>query len=609
MSYYRWLMLLLVISSLGSIAAAWKAMDYIAASYEASFAQAEVAQMDHLINRLVASQSWARHSEEVAAFTQDISQEPSIRTAVSAADGNAVAPLLQNAWRRNAVTSGSVALLGVSVMRPDGTLLAEHAPQNAVRLPTEIVQKLKARQGSERLALMRHVWLDSDTPRMTLVVPVGGLRLVGYLAVHVNPLHPLKTLDRDLGSTVEFLKLGSDQSLGQLMEHKIADGAVTQPAMIPVKGPEGEPVFRARVTRDVTASTTQMAESRFSALTLLVAIIAFISVATVFGVMLILRRIAARDAEAARIQNEARILAMDARRQEEATSKEAMEAAKKMALAELADRLEGSVQAIAVALGVASSQIAGHANGMTTLATRTRDEAANASAASANASANAQSVSAATSQLTASIREIGAQVERAGEKGNRAVEHAANISVKIDALSGATQRIDEVLALINAIAGQTNLLALNATIEAARAGEAGKGFAVVANEVKQLAAQTAKATHDIAEQINAVQGATNEVTEAITHFSSAISEIVATQASIASSVHEQQAATAEIARNVFDTSSGADAITQSVSVVQAAADETGEKAEELKLSANSLDSEARRLKDEVAQFIGHMRAA
>ncbi len=68
-------------------------------------------------------------------------------------------------------------------------------------------------------------------------------------------------------------------------------------------------------------------------------------------------------------------------------------------------------------------------------------------------------------------------------------------------LAEAAQKIDDVVKLIQSVAGQTNLLALNATIEAARAGAAGKGFAVVASEVKALAVQTAKATDVIAGQI------------------------------------------------------------------------------------------------------------
>src|SRR5262249_60448423 len=80
---------------------------------------------------------------------------------------------------------------------------------------------------------------------------------------------------------------------------------------------------------------------------------------------------------------------------------------------------------------------------------------------------------------------------------------------QVSVLSVASEKIGDVVELINGIAKQTNLLALNATIEASRAGAAGKGFAVVAAEVKSLSDQTARPTADIAKQVSAIQASTS----------------------------------------------------------------------------------------------------
>src|SRR5262249_50773202 len=98
----------------------------------------------------------------------------------------------------------------------------------------------------------------------------------------------------------------------------------------------------------------------------------------------------------------------------------------------------------------------------------------------------------AADELSKSIAEINRQLASAADVVRAAAIEAQSTNNDIADLAQAAQNIDNVVKLIQSVAGQTNLLALNATIEAARAGAAGKGFAVVASEVKALAVQTAK---------------------------------------------------------------------------------------------------------------------
>ena len=166
-------------------------------------------------------------------------------------------------------------------------------------------------------------------------------------------------------------------------------------------------------------------------------------------------------------------------------------------------------------------------------------------------------------------------------------EKSITMKNRLDELGQNAKQITNIINTIEDIADQTNLLALNAAIEAARAGDAGRGFAVVADEVRKLAEKTMKATQEVEESVNTIQGS---VDVSVKNMDDAGSAVGSANEKIKSLGEEL----AKIIKMTEETSS-------QVTSIATAAEEQSAASEEVNQSVNSINNSAKETSDVTRQ--------
>lgn len=224
-------------------------------------------------------------------------------------------------------------------------------------------------------------------------------------------------------------------------------------------------------------------------------------------------------------------------------------------------------------------------------------------------SSRTESQASALEQTAASMEELGATVRQNSDSAQAANQLAAKantvaieggevVAQVVETMKGineSSQRIADIISVIDGIAFQTNILALNAAVEAARAGEQGRGFAVVASEVRSLAGRSAEAAKEIKQLISASVTRVEQGTALVDKAGHTMSEVVNSIRRVTDIVREISAASAE-------QSDGVAQVGEAVMQMDQATQQNAALVEEMAAAASSMKSQAQELVETVAVF-------
>ncbi len=254
-------------------------------------------------------------------------------------------------------------------------------------------------------------------------------------------------------------------------------------------------------------------------------------------------------------------------------------------------------------LQVAGQQIDSGSSQVSTSAQLLSDGAAQSASAVEEVSSSMNQISGKITTSAEHAQQADQLTATASQAATSGSERMAEMISAMGEINAAGQDINKIIKVIDEIAFQTNLLALNAAVEAARAGQHGKGFAVVAEEVRNLAARSAKAASETADLIEGSIQKAHNGTQIAERTGDALDEIVKSIDTVTNLISEIATSSNEQAQGIAQVNIGMQQIDQVIQQNTSTAEESAATSEELSSQAAELKSQLGRFKlNHASQF-------